>query len=227
MSVELTWLGHGTWMITTGEHRILLDPFLDSNPSCPTKAAEINPTLILVSHGHADHVAELVTVAQQSGAQVISVFEITQWLAKQGISNTVGMNIGGGYDLPFGRVKLTPAVHSSVLPDGTYAGNPAGILLSVNGKRIYFACDTDLFSDMQLVARGGLDLAVLPIGDLFTMGPDDAVEATKLLKPKQVAPAHYNTFPPIQQDAAAWAEKIKAQTDAEPLVIQPGEKVQL
>ena len=122
---------------------------------------------------------------------------------------------------------MTTALHSSSLPDGSYGGEPAGFLLELEGKRIYFACDTALFSDMQLIGQSGLDLAVLPIGDLFTMGPKDSLAATKLLKPKQVLPAHYNTWPPIEQDAGEWANLIRGGSDAEPVVLQPGESHQI
>jgi L-ascorbate metabolism protein UlaG (beta-lactamase superfamily) len=228
MSTELTWLGHGSWSIKAGNHTILLDPFLNENPSSPVKADDVEADYILVSHGHFDHVADVASIANRTKAPVVAVYEIAQWFAKNhGVENTVGMNIGGGTDLPFGRVKTTPALHSSQLPDGSYGGNPGGFLLTLADGNVYFACDTALFSDMQLIGRAGLDLAVLPIGDLFTMGPDDSVEAVKLLKPKRVAPAHYNTWPPIQQDAAAWADQVRSQTDAEPIVLKPGEKILL
>ena len=129
--------------------------------------------------------------------------------------------------LPFGSVKMTNALHSSQLPDGSYGGNPAGFLVKLEEVTLYFACDTALFGDMQLIGQAGIDIAVLPIGDLFTMGPDDAVAATKLIQPKRVLPAHYNTWPPIEQDAEAWAAKVREQTDAEPIVIEPGQSVSL
>ena len=129
--------------------------------------------------------------------------------------------------LPFGSVKMTNALHSSQLPDGSYGGNPAGFLVTLEEVTLYFACDTALFGDMQLIGQAGIDIAVLPIGDLFTMGPDDAVAATKLIQPKRVLPAHYNTWPPIEQDAEAWAAKVREQTDAEPIVTEPGQPVSL
>ncbi len=133
------------------------------------------------------------------------------------------MNIGGMTKQPFGTLTMTRAIHSSSMPDGSYGGEPAGFVLEMDGKRVYFACDTALFSDMHLIGQAGLDLAVLPIGDLFTMGPKDSLAATKLLKPKQVLPAHYNTWPPIEQDAADWANLIRGGSDAEPIVLQPGQ----
>lgn len=223
MAVELTWLGHGSWALKVADHHILIDPFLNDSPTAPVKADAVDANFILVSHGHFDHVADVASIANRTGAMVVSNFEIATWFANEhGVQNTLGMNLGGGVDLPFGRVKLTVAHHSSQLPDGTYGGNPGGWLLNIGDKKIYFACDTALFSDMQLIGNAGIDLAILPIGDLFTMGPDDSIEAIKLILPKQVAPAHYNTWPPIAQDAAAWAERVKRETIAEPIVVEPG-----
>ncbi len=228
MATELTWLGHGSWSIQIGEHTVLLDPFLNDSPTAPVKADDVEATHILVSHGHFDHVADVASIANRTGATVVAIFEIAEWFSKQhAVQNTIGMNLGGGVDLPFGRVKLTLAHHSSQLPDGSYGGNPGGFLLSLPEGNIYFACDTALFSDMRLIGAAGIDLAVLPIGDLFTMGPDDSIEAIKLINPKRVAPAHYNTWPPIEQDAQAWSEKVRAQTTAEPIVIEPGGKISL
>ena len=223
MSIELTWFGHGTWQISLPEHTILLDPFFDENPSSPIKAAEVDADFILISHGHFDHIADAAAVANRTNATVVAIYEVAQWLAQNGeVKETIGMNIGGGVQLPFGHVKMTPALHSSQLPDGSYGGEPAGFVLTLNGKRIYFACDTGLFSDMTLIGTRGIDLAVLPIGDLFTMGPDDSIEAIKLLRPKRVAPAHFNTWPPIEQDSDAWALRVKQETDSDPVVLNPG-----
>ena len=223
MSIELTWFGHGTWQISLPEHTILLDPFFDDNPSSPIKAAEVDADFILISHGHFDHIADAAAVANRTNATVVAIYEVAQWLSENGeVKETIGMNIGGGVQLPFGHVKMTPALHSSQLPDGSYGGEPAGFVLTLNGKRIYFACDTGLFSDMTLIGTRGIDLAVLPIGDLFTMGPDDSIEAIKLLRPKRVAPAHFNTWPPIEQDSDAWALRVKQETDSDPVVLNPG-----
>lgn len=186
-------------------------------------AKDVKPDFILVSHGHFDHVADVESIAKSSGALVIAIYEVAQWFGNQGVENTLGMNIGGTTQQPFGNVTMTTALHSSSMPDGSYGGEPAGFVLEADGKRIYFACDTALFSDMQLIGQSGLDLAVLPIGDLFTMGPKDSLAATKLLKPKQVLPAHYNTWPPIEQNAEEWANLIRGGSDAEPIVLQPGD----
>lgn len=224
MSVELTWLGHATWLISTAQHRILLDPFLDDSPTAPIKAAEAEADFILVSHGHFDHVADVASIAKRTGAAVYAIYEIADWFTKNhGVENATGMNIGGGIELPFGKLKMVPAIHSSGLPDGSYGGVAAGFLLKIGEVKIYFACDTALFSDMELIGAVGLDMAVLPIGDLFTMGPEDSVTAIDLLKPKQVLPSHYNTWPPIEQDANAWADLVSAKTASQPIVLQPGE----
>ena len=227
--MQLTWYGHNCWMIASGEHRLLIDPFLDDSPVAPVKAADVEPTTILVSHGHADHVGETAAIAKRTGAPVLACFEVAMWLGGQGVpeEQLVGMNIGGGIAQPFGRATQTLAHHSSSLPDGSYGGVAAGWLLELEGKRIYLACDTALFSDMKLIGAGGLDLAVLPIGDLFTMGPADSVSATQLLMPKRVAPCHYNTWPIIEQDVAAWAESISKQTSAQPESPNVGESFKL
>ncbi len=225
MPTELTWLGHASWQLKTGKHTLLIDPFLDDNPAATVKSQDVAADFILCSHGHFDHVADAAKIASRTGATIVSNYEICEWFARQGVKTTLGMNLGGSASLPFGRVKLTIAFHSSQLPDGSYGGNPGGFLLSLtNGPRIYFACDTALFGDMKLIGSEGLDVAVLPIGDLFTMGPEDSVEATKLLSPQRVVPSHFNTWPPIEQDVEAWARLIRASTSAEPIVLKPGEK---
>jgi L-ascorbate metabolism protein UlaG (beta-lactamase superfamily) len=225
--LELTWLGHSCWSIKTDKHTILVDPFLDDSPTAPVKSADVNPDFILITHGHFDHITDAAKIAKRTCATVVCNYEISEWLSKQGVKNVLGMNHGGATSLPFGRVKLTIAYHSSVLPDGTYGGNPAGFLITLPDAKIYIAGDTALFSDLQLYGKGGLDLAIVPIGDLYTMGPEDSIEAIKLLKPKRVAPCHYNTWPPIAQNAEKWAEMVRAQTSAIPEVLQPGETIKL
>jgi L-ascorbate metabolism protein UlaG (beta-lactamase superfamily) len=214
-------------LTSAGGHTVLLDPFLNDSPTAPVKADAVKPDFILVSHGHFDHVADAGSIANRTGAAVVANYEICEWLGRQGVKNTQPMNVGGAIDLPFGRVKMTIAHHSSVLPDGSGGGNPGGFVLGLPDATIYFACDTGLFYDMKLIGTLGLDLAVLPIGDRFTMGPDDALEAVKLLAPKRVVPTHYNTWPPIEQDAAAWAARVKRETQAEPIVLAPGGTITL
>lgn len=227
MAIKVTWYGHACFMIDTGDARLLIDPFITGNPTAPVTADQLNPDFILVSHGHGDHVGDAVAIAKRTQATTISNFEIQNWLSSQGVENTHPMHIGGGFDFPWGRVKLTIAHHGSVLPDGTYGGNPCGFLLIIQGRKIYHACDTGLFYDMKLIGEEGIDLAILPIGDNFTMGPDDALRAVKLLQPKRVIPIHFNTFDVIRQDPHKWAERVKRETAAEAIVLEPGQSIEL
>jgi L-ascorbate metabolism protein UlaG (beta-lactamase superfamily) len=229
MAATITWFGHNCWSIASGGKTILLDPFLDNSPTAPVKAADVAADYILVSHGHGDHIEDAVKIAKRTKAPVLANFEVGNWLTKQGVPSeqVIGMNPGGGIQQPFGHVKFTIAHHSSSMPDGSYGGVPGGFVLTLDGARVYFACDTALFLDMKLIGTGGLDLAVLPIGDVYTMGPDDSVDAVKLLNPKRVAPCHYNTWPPIAQNALAWAERVRSHTATEPIVLEPGGKITL
>lgn len=227
MATKITWLGHSTYQIETAGKTILLDPFLTGNPSATISADDATADVIIVSHGHGDHVGDTVEIAKRTGALVVANFEIIDWMDKQGIENVHPQHIGGAHNYDFGTVKLTIAHHGSMLPDGSDGGSPCGILLKLADGTIYFAADTGLFYDMTLIGEEGIDLAILPIGDNFTMGPDDAVRATKMIAPKRVMPMHYNTWPLIEQDAGAWAEQIRAQTEAEPIVLEPGGSCQL
>jgi L-ascorbate metabolism protein UlaG (beta-lactamase superfamily) len=209
-------------------HHVLLDPFLSDSPVAPVRPSDVQADHILLSHGHFDHVADAAAIARRTGATVVANYEITEWLTNQHqVAQTVAMNIGGGVRLPFGHVKMTAAWHSSQLPDGSYGGTAAGFVVSLDDCRIYFACDTALFGDMELIGQSGIDIAVLPIGDLFTMGPDDALSAVRLIRPRRVIPSHFNTWPPIEQDADRWAERVRSQTDAEAVVLRPGEAIDL
>lgn len=227
MAIKVTWLSHSAFLMETGETKILIDPFISGNPLCPVKEEEVMADYILVSHGHGDHIGDTIAIAKRTGATVVANFEICNWLNSQGIDKVHPQHIGGGFDYPWGRVKLTIAHHGSQLPDGSYGGSPCGFLLSVEGKNIYHACDTGLFYDMKLIGEEGVDLAILPIGDNFTMGPDDALRAVKLLAPQQVVPIHYNTFDVIEQDADGWAARVKAETGVTVTVLSPGEELEL
>lgn len=227
--MKLTWLGHASWLIETKGGRILLDPFLNENPAAKIKADEISDIgHILISHGHFDHVADAASIANRCGAKLVANFEIAQWFStKHSVADAVGMNIGGMVELPFGRVKMVPAIHSSSLPDGSYGGVAGGFVVEADAKRVYFACDTCLFSDMRLIACPALDAAILPIGDLFTMGIDESMQAIELLKPKVVLPSHYGTWPPIEQDANAWAQQVSEKTDARAIVLEVGSAAEI
>lgn len=225
--MKLTWLGHASWLLEVDGQRVLLDPFFADNPAAKVSAEDFADVgHILVSHGHFDHVGDVAAVANRSGSTIVACFEVVQWFAKHhGIESVVGMNIGGSVQLPFGHVQMTPAIHSSSMPDGSYGGEPGGFVVTTKEHRVYFACDTALFSDLQLVARGGLDVAVVPIGDLYTMGPSDAIEAIRLLQPKLALPTHYGTWPPIEQDAAQWAKQVEQETGVRALAPAVGETI--
>ncbi|MEZ5940079.1 MAG: metal-dependent hydrolase [Planctomycetaceae bacterium] len=224
--IEVTWIGHSCFEIKVGSYTLLLDPFITGNPATERIADSFSPDFILLTHGHEDHVGDTISIAKRCGATVITNYEIYEWLTKQDVK-AHGMQMGGEFGFPFGRVKMTIAFHGSMLPDGSNGGNPAGFILKLGGKNIYFAGDTALFSDMKLIGEEGLDLAILPIGDNYTMGPSDSIRATKFLSPKQVVPCHFNTWPPIAQDADAWAHEIRSQTTAQPVVLAPGESLPL
>lgn len=227
MASELTWLGHGSWSIKAAGQTILLDPFLDDSPVAPVKSDDVEADFILVSHGHYDHVADVEKIARRTGATIVSNFEICEWYGAKGLEKVHAMNLGGGFEFPFGRVQMTIAHHSSMLPDGANGGNPAGFVVTLPEGNVYFACDTGLFYDMKLIGFSGLELAALPIGDNFTMGPDDALEAVKLIQPKRVVPVHTGTWELIAQDTDAWAERVYKETSTEPVVLAPGEKITL
>jgi L-ascorbate metabolism protein UlaG (beta-lactamase superfamily) len=213
-------------LLESDGQRVLIDPFLTGNPAAAAKAEEVTAPFILVSHGHGDHIGDTIAIARRTGAMVIANYEISQWLQKQGLTKVHGQQHGGGHSFAFGRVKLTLAFHGSMLPDGSNGGNPCGFLLYFkDGKKVYDAADTGLFGDMRLIGEEGIDLAILPIGDNYTMGPDDALRAVKLLQPKKVLPIHYNTWDVIAQDAAGWAERVRKETQAQPVVLKPGEWV--
>jgi L-ascorbate metabolism protein UlaG (beta-lactamase superfamily) len=225
MSTKVTWLGHAALSLETDGFNILVDPFLSGNPAASISPEKVNADFILLSHGHGDHLGDTVSIAQRTGAVVITNAELSGWMDKQGIRSH-GQHLGGGFHHPFGYLKLTLALHGSGLPDGSYGGNPAGFLLTTNDdQKIYMACDTGLFGDMRLIGDEGIDLAILPIGDNYTMGPDDALLAVKMLKPAQVIPIHYNTFEVIAQDPKLWAERVEKETAAKVLILSPGDSV--
>jgi len=227
MSIKITWYGHACFLVNVDGTRLITDPFLTGNPLAPVRAEEVHPDFILVSHGHGDHVGDTVALAKRTGATVISNFEIRNWLAGQGVEKLHPQHIGGAFTYPWGRLKLTIAHHGSSMPDGSYGGNPAGFLLGIQGRKIYHACDTGLFYDMKLIGEEGIDLAILPIGDNFTMGPEDALRAVKLLEPKQVVPIHYDTFDIIRQDPRAFARRVEQETSAKVTVMTPGDTLEI
>lgn len=222
---QLTWHGHSTFGITTDSGlRLLIDPFLDDNPKCDLKVADVDELdFILCTHGHADHFADAIPLAKKTGAMLISTFEIVSYAATRGVENAHPLHIGGGHDFAFGRAKMTPALHGGQVAGegaGPYTTVPGGFLLDLGGKRLYHAGDTALIVDMQLL-EGQVDIALLPIGDNFTMGPEDAVRAVEFIKPDVVIPMHYGTWDVIDQDPRAFADAVGDR--AVTVVLEPGE----
>lgn len=222
MGITITWLGHSAFALDLNGHPVLLDPFLTGNPLASTTADKVAAEMIFLSHGHGDHLGDTIDIAKRTGAKVVANFEIANWLSAKGVANTHGQNPGGGHDHGFVHAKWTVAHHSSSLPDGSYGGEPNGFVLTADGKKLYFAGDTGLFGDMQLIGNMGIDLAFLPIGDNFTMGPEDSLEAIRFIRPRYVIPMHYKTWPVIDQDASEWANRVSSETDAQPIVLDPG-----
>jgi L-ascorbate metabolism protein UlaG (beta-lactamase superfamily) len=224
--MKITYLAHSCFLIETSKARLIIDPFLTGNPLAPVKATDLNVDYILCSHGHEDHTGDALGLSKRCGAPIIANYEIAEYFAAQG-AQTHGMNPGGAFSFPFGRVKLTLAFHSSSVNAGlnpVYLGNPCGLIIQADGKTIYHAGDTALFLDMQVIAKLGLDVALVPIGDNFTMGIEDAAAALDLLKPKVAVPMHYNTWPVIAVDPQRFVEAA-ARTDHTVEVLKPGESL--
>jgi L-ascorbate metabolism protein UlaG (beta-lactamase superfamily) len=209
--MNLTYLGHSCFLVESGGRRLLFDPFITPNPlAASVDVSGIQADAILISHAHADHLADAVMLAAQTGAKVVSNWEIAEWLGKQGVTNVHPMNHGGTAALSCGRAKMVAAIHSSSLPDGSYGGNPAGFVVETPEGTFYYSGDTALTLDMKLIAEEfSLRFAVLPIGDNFTMSAADAVKAARLCGAAVVVGVHYNTFPLIEIDKSAAQETFQ------------------
>lgn len=222
----LRYLGHSAFVLEADGRQVLIDPFITGNPSATMSADDFHPTAILLTHAHNDHVGDAPELGKRTGCPVITINELGVYLGSQGVPGAIGANHGGTVAFDGGTVKFVPAWHSSsfAVGDGVVApGVPAGLVVRFGGKTIYFAGDTCLFGDMALIGEEGIDIAVLPIGGHFTMGPEDATRAVKLIKPKVVIPCHYNTFPPISQDPEIFKQMVEEQTPATCVVLAPGE----
>jgi L-ascorbate metabolism protein UlaG (beta-lactamase superfamily) len=207
---RLTYLGHSAFFVEGTDGRVVIDPFLTGNPMAAAKPEDIEVDYVLLTHGHGDHIGDGVAIAKANDATVVAPFELAAYCEAQG-AKIHPMHIGGAHLFPFGRVKLTIAHHGSAAPDGTYAGNPCGFLVTMDGKTLYHPGDTGLFMDMQLIGEtDSIDVAVLPIGDNFTMGIDDAVKATEFLRPATVIPMHYKTFDVIDVEPQEFVDRVTA-----------------
>lgn len=225
--MKLTWYGHSCFLLETGSHRLLFDPWLNQNPRSPVRAEDIRCDFIFCSHAHDDHMADALEIALHNRATLVAPFELAEHFAAQGATTCDPMP-GGIVSLPFGTAKVTPAVHSSTLELGSGRflplGQAVGYIVSVNQKQVYHAGDTALFSDMKLVGRSGIDLALIPIGGWYTMGIDDAVEALDLLTPRLTVPMHYGTLEKIQADPTVFQSRAAARGHTV-RILQPGESL--
>lgn len=227
MTCTYTYHGHACFTLEGDGVTLLFDPFLTDNPDAKAKPEDFSPDYIILSHGHFDHMPDTVAIANRSDATVIGVFELASWMNSQGVASVHGMQPGGSFKFPFGRVKLTIAHHGTMLPDGSYGGVAVGAIVDLGGVRVYFTGDTALTYDMKLYGEEHIDVLVLPIGDNYTMGPEGALRCVKFVNPKVVIPLHYNTWPPIVQDAQAFKTAVEAETDATCIVVGVAESVTL
>lgn len=210
--MKLKYFAHAAFQITTGNGKtILIDPFLDGNPNSPVKSDKVKADYIILTHAHSDHLGDTFKIAGRTGALIICVFELAKYCNSKGYK-THGMHIGGAFQFDFGRVKFTIAHHGSGLENNLYGGSPAGVIISADGINLYHTGDTGLFYDMKLIGEmTPIDYMLLPIGDNYTMGIDDAVKAAELANPKTVIPMHYNTFEEIESDPEEFKSKIEKQ----------------
>src|SRR4051794_3716373 len=222
--MDIRFLGHSCFELSDGNVRVLIDPFLTGNPKAAASADEVQPDVVLLTHGHGDHYGDVVGIAKRTGATVVALVEIAGEIGEQGVEDVRDPNIGGTVTFDWGWVKLVPAWHTSTTPNGTVTV-PAGLLVNLGGKLVYHLGDTALFSDLQLISRRGdhVDVALVPIGGHYTMDRYDAVTAVEFVNPTTVIPCHYDTFPPIETDAEAFKSDVEGSTGASVVILAPGE----
>ena len=227
--MEIRFLGHATFELSDGSSRVLIDPFLaPNNPKATLTANDVDPTHILLTHGHVDHIADAVPVAKRTGAHCVAIVELATWLGGQGVENVSDPNIGGTVRFDWGWVKLVHAFHTSTTPDGKAKHAPAGLVVNIGGTTVYHLGDTGLFGDLKLIAeRTPVDVALVPIGGHYTMDREDAVVAAKLIGASTVIPCHYNTFPPIKTDAEAFKADVESSSSSVVVVLDPGESTEV
>ena len=232
--MEIKWHGHACFELSEGDTRVLIDPFLKpNNPSAVASADEVDATHVLLTHGHADHIADAVAVCKRTGAPALAQVEVANWLGEQGVEETFDPNLGGTVRFDWGWVKLVQAFHSNTMPGsgdapfsathGVSVGQAAGLVVNLGGTTVYHAGDTCLFGDMALIAkRTPVDVAILPIGGHYTMDREDAAVAADLIGAATVIPCHFNTFPPIETDVDAFRSDVESQTSSKVVVLEPG-----
>ena len=220
--MDIRFLGHSAFELSDGNTRVLIDPFLSGNPKAAVSADDVNPTTILLTHGHGDHIGDTVAIAKRTGAPVVAIVELANEIGEEGVE-VFDPNLGGTVEFDWGWVRLVPAWHTSTTPKGT-VNTPAGLVVSLGGKVVYHLGDTCLFSDLQLVGRRDqIDVALMCIGGHYTMDRTDGVEAARLIGAGTVIPCHYGTFPPIETDAQAFKSEVEGATSSRVVVLEPGE----
>jgi L-ascorbate metabolism protein UlaG (beta-lactamase superfamily) len=223
--LKVTYFGHSAFLLDDGKTRIIIDPFISGNPFATVKPEEIKVDYIVLTHAHGDHFGDTIGIAKNNNATVISIFELANYCASKSVQSHA-LGTGGSYDFPFGKVKLTIAQHTSSL-DGQYMGDAVGVIVTIDSKNVYHCGDTGLFYDMKLIGEmTPIDLMLVPIGDNFTMGIDDAVKAVEFCNPKTAVPMHYNTFSLVKADPTIFVDKV-SKIGKKALVIEPGKTIEI